>query len=210
MAVDHFAQKAARYEDNPSRVDNVATIAEAILRRFAFRPAMHLIDFGSDTGLLLEKIAPYVDRITAIDVSPAMNRQLADKRSRIACELELLEVDLEKTTLPLRVDGIISSMTMHHIADTAAMFAKFHAMLRDGGFIAIADLDCEDGSFHSEDTGVFHHGFEREAFAKLPADAGFASVRLDSVSVLRKPQGEYGVFLLSARRPGPDLANAQR
>lgn len=200
MSIDHFAQKAGSYEDNPARVDNVTTIAGAIQRRLALSRDMHLIDFGSGTGLLLEQIAPAVGKITAIDVSPAMNGQLAQKRARIACELEMLAVDLEKTTLPLRVDGIISSMTMHHIADVAAMFVKFHAMLKPGGFIAIADLDREDGSFHSEDTGVFHHGFEREAIARLASDAGFVSVQLDAASVLRKPQGDYSIFLLTARR----------
>ena len=30
--------------------------------------------------------------------------------------------------------------------------------LNSVGFIAIADLDTENGSFHDEDTGVFHQG----------------------------------------------------
>lgn len=201
MSIDHFASKADSYEQNPSRVDNVANIANAILSAFEFNHSMHIMDFGSGTGLLLEKIAPHVGKVTAVDVSKSMNRQLQEKRDRLPCELDIREVDLASSDLPLQVDGIISSMTMHHIEDVGAMFKKFHAMVKGGGFIAISDLDTEDGGFHTEDTGVFHHGFDRTEFAKAASEAGFQSVKVSSASVVHKPQGDFGVFLLTAIRP---------
>lgn len=201
MKIDRFANKADRYEQNQNRVDNVANIAHAILDTVQCNHDMHIIDFGSGTGLLLEKLAPHVRKITAVDTSPAMNRQLEEKRSRLPCELDVLEVDLVKMSIPLQVDGIVSSMTMHHIEDIDAMFATFHSMVRGGGFIAISDLDLEDGSFHSEDTGVFHHGFDRDAFARAAMGAKFEQVQIVSASVVHKPPREYGVFLLTAVRP---------
>ena len=201
MTVDRFAHKASSYEQNKSRVDNVANIAKSVLDVIALDRSMHIVDFGSGTGLLLEKIAPYVGRITAVDISQSMNLQLHEKRSRLDCEIDILEVDLEKTSIPLQVDGIVSSMTMHHVEDIEAMFVKFYSMVKAGGFIAISDLDTEDGSFHTEDTGVFHHGFEREAFAKAATKAGFQFAIVSSASVVHKPQGNYGVFLLTAIRP---------
>jgi cyclopropane fatty-acyl-phospholipid synthase-like methyltransferase len=201
MSIDHFAGKADSYEQNPNRVDNVANIANAILGAFKFNRSMHIMDFGSGTGLLLERIAPHVGKMTAVDVSKSMNRQLQEKRDRLPCELEILEVDLAQTNIPLQVDGIISSMTMHHIEDVGAMFKKFYAMVKGGGFIAISDLDTEDGSFHTEDTGVFHQGFDRQEIARAASDAGFQSVNVLSASVVHKPQGDFGVFLLTAIRP---------
>lgn len=196
MAHDHFAHKAGSYEQNKDRVDNVANIADAIVARVRLAKSMHLMDFGSGTGLLLERIAPHVGKITAVDVSQSMNAQLREKQSRLACEVEILEMDLETSPLHRAFDGIISSMTMHHIKDIAAMFAKFHAMLNKGGFIAIADLDREDGSFHTEDTGVHHAGFDRETITKLAADAGFKNVATVTVSVINKRGKDYPVFLL--------------
>jgi putative AdoMet-dependent methyltransferase len=201
MSIDHFAGKADSYEQNPNRVDNVANIANAILGAVEFNRSMHIMDFGSGTGLLLERIAPHVGKMTAVDVSKSMNRQLQEKRDRLPCELEILEVDLAQTNIPLQVDGIISSMTMHHIEDVGAMFEKFHAMVKGGGFIAISDLDAEDGSFHTEDTGVFHQGFDREEIARAAFEAGFQSVNVSSASVVHKPQGDFEVFLLTAIRP---------
>jgi cyclopropane fatty-acyl-phospholipid synthase-like methyltransferase len=161
---------------------------------------MHLMDFGSGTGLLLERIAPHVGRITAVDVSPAMNNQLRSKQAHLGCELEILEIDLESRQISGKFDGIISSMTMHHVRDVAGMLATFHALLVDGGFIAIADLDAEDGSFHTEDTGVHHHGFPREEIAGMARAAGFTGVSVIEASRLHKPQGDYSVFLLKGVR----------
>jgi 2-polyprenyl-3-methyl-5-hydroxy-6-metoxy-1,4-benzoquinol methylase len=129
-----------------------------------------------------------------------MNSQLNEKRNRLGCEIEILEVDLEKLAIEQTFDGIISSMTMHHVEDVKSMFGKFHSMLNDGGFVAIADLDTEDGSFHTEDTGVFHFGFDRDAIAKAALEAGFRNVDIVSASVVHKPQGDYPVFLLTGFR----------
>lgn len=200
MSTDFFAHKANGYERNPSRVENVDNIARSILETVKLDRAMHVMDFGSGTGLLLERIAPHVGAITAVDVSPSMNAQLLAKKGLLDCDLDIVEADLEKTDLDTRFDGIVSSMTMHHVENVAAMFRKFHALLREGGFIAISDLDAEDGSFHTEDTGVHHFGFDREAFAHSAAEAGFRSIRMATASVVRKPQGDFPVFLLTALR----------
>jgi cyclopropane fatty-acyl-phospholipid synthase-like methyltransferase len=200
MTVDHFANKAGVYEQNKNRVDNVANIAQGILDTIPFNLSMHVIDFGSGTGLLLEKIAPFVGKITAVDISKAMNQQLRNKQNQLGCPVEILEVDLTTADIPFQVDGIISSMTMHHVENIAAMFNKFYTMLKPGGFIAIADLDTEDGSFHTEDTGVFHNGFDRTAFAQSATNAGFQSAKVTSASEIQKSNGAYGVFLLTAFR----------
>ena len=197
---DLFAHKAPDYDQDARRVDNVARIAEAMLARLRLDRGMRLVDFGSGTGLLLAHIAPLVGHITAIDVSPAMNRQLAAKRATLGCALEILQLDLANTPLERTFDGIISSMTMHHVADTAAMLGRLHGMLVAGGFIALADLEREDGSFHGDKAGVHHQGFEPEALAAQARLAGFDEVHTSTVSEIRKNGRSYPVFLLTACR----------
>jgi cyclopropane fatty-acyl-phospholipid synthase-like methyltransferase len=196
MTIDHFAHKAGSYEQDKDRVDNVAQIANAMIIGIRFTKSMHIMDFGSGTGLLLERIAPYVSKIAAVDVSASMNAQLREKQGRLGCDVQMLEIDLEKSQLDQKFDGIISSMTMHHIKDIPAMFDKFHAMLNDDGFIAIADLEREDGTFHSQDTGVHHSGFAQDEITKVASSAGFKNVAISTASVVRKSQGDYPVFLL--------------
>ncbi len=200
MSHDFFAEKAASYEQNPQRVDNVVAIGNAIKATIPLQSGMQLLDFGAGTGLLLQQIAPWVAKITALDVSPSMNAQLRAKAADIGCELEVLELDLTQTPFQRQFDGIISSMTLHHIADIPALLLQFHQLLRPGAFIALADLDTEDGSFHTEDTGVFHCGFDRAEIATQARAAGFVEVQVHAASVVQKPHGQYPVFLLTGRR----------
>ncbi|MCB1165573.1 MAG: methyltransferase domain-containing protein [Leptospiraceae bacterium] len=198
MKNDLFSHKADSYDKNEKRVENVDNIARAIADTVSLNKGMEILDFGSGTGLLLQRIAPHVKKITAVDVSPSMNDQLLAKAAHIECELETVQMDLTTDALDSKFDGIISSMTMHHIKDIPGILQRFRLLLRPGAFLALADLEPEDGSFHDEDTGIFHLGFNPEEFAALVRNAGFQDVRWNRVSVVQKPQGEYPVFLITA------------
>lgn len=198
---DYFAQKAQTYENNAARVTNVHTIADAILEKITYdKQSSHLMDFGSGTGLLTSQIAPYVRKITTVDISASMNDVLKSKLSSIPCEIQMCEYDLVSTEINEQYDGIISSMTIHHVEDVPALLEKFYRMLHAGGTIALADLDKEDGSFHTENTGVFHFGFDQNEFASWARQAGFEEVSIEIVSVAKKPYGEFPIFLLTGTK----------
>lgn len=197
---DFFAGKANDYDKEQSRTQNVSTIAQTILNEVSFSKEMSILDFGSGTGLLLSEIAPYVGEITAIDISSSMIAVLKSKKEDIKCSLEIVQMDLTKETLDRKFDAVISSMTIHHIEDTLALFKKFHSLLKEEGIIAIADLDSEDGSFHTEDTGVFHCGFDREDFVQMVKSAGFKDIKIQNASIIAKPTNDYSVFLITAKK----------
>lgn len=69
MSKDFFAHKASDYEKNQKRVSNVDNIAQNIIDNIPLAKDMHLMDFGAGTGLLLQRIAPHVGKITAVDVN---------------------------------------------------------------------------------------------------------------------------------------------
>ena len=205
MSQDLFAHKAQGYEANSHRVAAVQGIGRSLLSVIALHGDMHLMDFGSGTGLLLEQLAPRVGKVTAVDVSAAMNLELEAKRHRLPCELEILPLDLTGEPLHtcldgVRFDGIVSSMTLHHVADISALLVRFYALLPPGGFIALADLDAEDGRFHPDMSGVYHAGFARASIRALAEQAGFSQVEICTASVAQKPWGDYPIFLLTARR----------
>ncbi len=200
MSNDFFAQKANVYDSDSKRVENVDNIANTIIQTIKLDPNMHVMDFGSGTGLLLERIAPHVRKITGVDISSSMIEQLSRKKSDLPCELDIVHADLAKSDVGTEFDGIISSMTLHHIDDVNSIFAKFHSCLREGGFLAISDLDSEDGSFHTEDTGVYHLGFDREEIAQVAVNTKFRDVGVIDASIVHKPHGKYPVFLLIARK----------
>jgi len=196
--VDLFAHKSKNWDMKSRRVTNARSIAELIVKNIELNKRMEIMDFGAGTGLLGFFIAPFVKKIVAVDNSPSMLKEFQNKCDEFQCETEVVEKDLSCEILERKFDGIISSMTIHHLEDTLALFRKFYDMLHEGGFIAIADLDSEDGSFHSDNTGVFHYGFNREVLRAIAEEAGFKDVKFDTASTINKPHKDFTVFLLTA------------
>jgi cyclopropane fatty-acyl-phospholipid synthase-like methyltransferase len=197
---DYFAEKAKDYDSEKSRTQNVDNIAQAILKEVPFSKEMNVMDFGSGTGLLLSKIAPHVSEITAVDISASMNAVLTSKLDAIDCKLQIVEMDLTKETLDKKFDAIISSMTIHHIDNVLELFKKFYSLLGDNGTVAIADLDTEDGSFHTADTGFFHCGFDRDEFLTIAKSAGFKNLKIQTASTVKNEKGNYPIFLLTGNK----------
>jgi SAM-dependent methyltransferase len=115
-------------------------------------------------------------------------------------------VDLEQGG---RIEGIfqllVSSMTLHHVPDTTGLFKRWYELLLTGGYVYFADLDAEDGSFHGDNTGVFHPGFDREHLKKDLLAAGFRDVRDTTAATITRDAAEEGkkefpVFLIAARK----------
>jgi len=195
---DLFAHKSKSWDMNSKRVQNAKGIAELIVKNIKLDESMELMDFGAGTGLLSYFVAPYIKKIVAVDNSPSMLLEFEAKCGEFACATEVMQKDLSVDTIDRKFDGIISSMTIHHLEDISSLFEKFYTMLNDGGFIAIADLDTEDGSFHSDNTGVYHHGFDRKSLQSIAQNVGFKDVKFDLASTIKKPHSSFTVFLLTA------------
>lgn len=196
--VDHFKHKSKSWDMSSMRVKNAKSIADLIVKNINFNDTMEIMDLGAGTGLLSYFIAPYVTKIIAVDNSPSMLEEFKSKASEFDSQTEVIEADIAKEELNRSFDGIISSMTIHHVEETKALFSKLYGMLNDNGFIAIADLDSEDGSFHSDNTGVHHHGFDRMKLEAIAKEVGFKDIKFDLASIIDKPHCTFTVFLMTA------------
>jgi cyclopropane fatty-acyl-phospholipid synthase-like methyltransferase len=197
-SVDHFKNKSKSWDMSSMRVQNAKSIADLIVKNIKFNETMEVMDLGAGTGLLSYFIAPYVAKIIAVDNSPSMLEEFKNKASEFDSETEIMAADISTDDLGRTFDGIISSMTIHHVEDTKALFSKLYALLNDNGFIAIADLDTEDGSFHSDNAGVFHYGFDRKILETIAKEVGFKEITFDLASTINKPQATFTVFLMTA------------
>jgi len=197
-----FDQEAATWDDNPRRVRLAKAVAQAIAQHVPLSGAMTVLDFGCGTGLLTLRLQPLVGSIIGADTSPGMLKVLAgkvEKQGQDAVESFLLKSE-DGFALRGAYDLIVSSMTLHHVPDVAALFRQFRAHLRPGGRVALADLYLEDGSFHESAEDVFHPGFERKAILALLAEAGFAEAEIRTAHGIRRNGRDYPVFLATGRR----------
>ena len=204
-----FDKDAALWDENPGRSRVADGVAQAINDEGLPEPSMDVLDFGCGTGLLALRLLPHARSVTGADTSPGMLdvfRAKIQAQSLSNASAQLL--DPETDDLEGVYDLIVSSMTLHHIPDVAALFRRFYAALKPGGWIALADLEPEDGQFHADPTGVFHFGFPREALLAMAAEAGFETPRHKTALTIEKPAADgqvrpFPIFLLVAQKKSP-------
>ena len=194
---DLFKDKAKVWDSGSVRVNGAKKIADAIKKEFELHKQMQILDFGVGTGLLGFDIASSVGQVYGVDVSAEMINKLQEKNTP---ELQIITYtqDIIKEPLEQVFDGIISSMTLHHIEHLKDFFDTIYNNLTEEGFIAIADLETEDGTFHSDNTGVFHFGFDKDTLTKIVQESGFKNVEFKNINTIQKPQTDFGIFLLTA------------
>ena len=206
--LSRFDAIAAQWDESPMRTEMARAVADAISAAVPLEPHWHALEYGCGTGLVGLQLLPHVGHLLETDLSPGMLTVLGEKARAAGLDKIATQVlDLTRSAPPAaRFDLIFSSMALHHIPDVAALLRTFFSMLVPGGWVALADLDAEDGSFHSPDVpGVAHHGFDRKTLEGWLGAAGFAAVSIRTAyTVEREREGEqrrYPIFLATGQRP---------
>lgn len=197
--MNEFDEKARTWDLDPVRSQRAKEVADAMRHDISATPVDNAFEFGCGTGLVSFFMQPHVGRIVMADTSKGMLDVLREKiRSAGVENMHAVELDLTISGPPEeKFDIIYTLLTLHHVQETARLISVFHTMLKEGGFLCIADLDTEDGSFHGEGfTG--HNGFDREALVKQTENAGFRNSRIRTVAGIERvvEAGEKKMFPL--------------
>ena len=210
--ISYFDQAAATWDDNPSRIALMKAVGEGILREAQPTKSMDVLDYGCGTGLVGLYLLPHVRSVTGADNSAGMLDVLQEKIKNGGLDnMRTMRLDLEHDRVPTdRYHLVVSSMTLHHIADTRIILGAFHQMLHPRGLLCIADLDTEPGVFHTPDVApsVHHQGFDRGGLKAELAEIGFNDLRDITAHTIRKPiendgERDFPVFLFVARKRNP-------
>jgi len=204
MGTEHFDDKAATWDDDPEKVRQAQDVARAVTAAVPLGEATRLLEYGAGTALVTQELLTStggVGRVTLADNSPGMRAVLRDKIDSGAMppDTRVWDLDLENQPAPAeRFDLIVSSMVMHHVRELPVVLAAFAELLVEGGHLCIADLDREDGSFHTHDFDG-HHGFDRGELAKALEQAGLVDVAVTDCTHITREGVRYPVFLATAR-----------
>jgi SAM-dependent methyltransferase len=197
-----FDEAAPTWDAEERRTLLARDVTAAIATRCALPADLDVLDFGCGTGLVSLGLRPLVRSVTGVDTSRGMLDVLEGKLREggvPGVRAVFLPPDAP-LSLPDRFHLVVSSMTLHHVADLARLFSRFHDHLLPGGRVALADLDTEDGTFHDDARGVVHLGFDRGDVAALLRVAGFGDVSVETAAVTRKGERSYPLFLATGRK----------
>jgi len=202
-----FDKVADTWDEDPIRIRLAEDIAGAISREIMLTSDMDVLDFGCGTGLLTLQLQAKVHSVTGVDSSTGMLSVLENKIARQnLANVRTLYCDLDRGDVLTDVYQLVtSSMTLHHIKEIGPLLAQFHKILSPSGHLCIADLDLDEGQFHSDNEGVFHDGFDRALLRQAFTEAGFDDVRDITAAEVTKPlpgggTRKFSVFLMTGRK----------
>jgi len=159
--MNEFDIKAAAWDKNPMHWDRSEAIANEIKKLIPLNSDMTALEYGAGTGITSFLLKDHLKKITLMDNSTEMVKMMTAKIEATKVENMLaLNFDLEHNDYAGgSFDLIFTQMVLHHVNDIDSIIKKFSSLLNPGGYLAIADLYEEDGSFHGEGfTG--HRGFD--------------------------------------------------
>lgn len=196
-----FDSAANSWDEEPRRVKLAVEIAAAIKTRINLSSRWDALDFGCGTGLVTLELAPLLRSMTGVDSSCGMLDKLAEKISSSGIRNVQTQLrDLAAGKMPAGIFHLITSaMTLHHIKDPVKLLSSLTSHIHPGGWIALADLAAEDGSFHDDPTGIFHHGFSQQDLVTLLESSGYSHILVAQVATIIKGDRTYPVLLAVAQ-----------
>jgi len=205
--MNEFDLKAAEWDQNPIIWERAEAIANEIKRLIPLKKQMTALEFGAGTGVTSFILKDFLKEITLMDNSTEMVKVMNNKIKTSRVEnLKTLNFNLEQDDFKdAKFDFIFNQMVLHHITDIKNIITKFYNLLNPGGFLAIADLYTEDGSFHGEGFAG-HKGFDPAELSGLLLKSGFQNITHHQCFVINKEISvaktkQFNVFLLIAQRP---------
>jgi ubiquinone/menaquinone biosynthesis C-methylase UbiE len=204
--INEFDLKASDWDENPMHHARSEAIAKEMVRLLPLNQGMNALEFGSGTGILSFLLRDRLKEILLMDSSTEMvnvtNRKIESTGVK---NLKPIVFDLEHENYSAKYfDLIFTQMVLHHVNDIEKLFDKFNKMMNPDGFIAIADLYTEDGSFHGEGFSG-HNGFNIEELSRTLKKCNFNVISSGQCFVINRKISEnvtnqYPVFLLIANR----------
>jgi ArsR family transcriptional regulator len=146
-------------------------------------PALVVGDLGCGTGQLTHTIAPYVNRVIAVDASNDM-LDAARQRLHDSPNVDVRQGELE--SLPIdngALHAAMLSLVLHYSPDPARALAEVVRVLRPGGRVLVVDMLPHDREEYQQQMGHVWLGFSEKQMTKFLTGVGFSDVHVRALPV---------------------------
>ena len=156
-------------------------------------------DLGSGTGAITQSLAPFVERVIAVDESGAM---LAAARKRLhgVENVDIRNGRLE--ALPLsdgEVDVALLFLVLHYVTDPARVISEAVRVLKPGGRLLVLDMMPHDRQDLRQTMGHLWQGFDAVTLSGWMQAAGLEGFRYNGLPADPDAKGPI-LFAASAKR----------
>ena len=196
-----FDSRAREWDKDKMHTKRSVAIAAELEKMIPVNRSWKAMEYGAGTGILSFLLKDWFSEITLMDNSQEMIAVCNEKAKYHKIKnFKPLWFDLEKMTFDGKFDIIYNQMVLHHVNDIEAIINTFYSLLNTGGYLAIADLYSEDGSFHGSEVKV-HWGFDTDKLTNILKNAGFKNVKHKSCFEIKRESGKkYLVFLMVGKK----------
>ena len=216
---ERFNEEAKSWDSRPFVNAASKEALTAITKRFQalnFQPKQ-VLEIGCGTGILSFLMAPYVERVVAIDAAQGMIDVLEQKIQRDDAPKNIVPIailleDPEDPSLPpadtsntsgrrQKFDLITSHLVLHHIPELEAVLKTMFGCLAPTGRVMLTDFEDfgpEAKRFHAQSKmdGVARHGINVKDITAMMERVGFTNVDVRShwtmQKLCEKVPGEFG------------------
>lgn len=140
-------------------------------------PSWTVADLGCGTGQLADALAPFVERVIAVDESAAMLRAA---RARLAARTNVAVRQGSLESVPLErgeVHCAILSLVLQYVAEPVPVLSSVREALAPGGRALVLDLRPHDRADLREQMGHAWSGVDEPQLHAWAAEAGFSRCR---------------------------------
>ena len=182
-----FASAAGEWDRMRAELFGTHFYAQSLLA--LLDPRWVVGDLGCGTGQVSELVAPYVERVVAVDASSEM---LSAARSRLRQHKSVILKKGVLEKLPIEDDSLDVAalvLVLHHLADPVAALSEARRVLQPGGRLLVVDMYPHEREEYKQQMGHVWLGFSEEKMSKHVAAAGFEPGVFHSLSPEAEAKG---------------------
>ena len=163
-------------------------------------PGGSVVELGTGTGVLFERLASRADKLIGVEASPGMLEVTRRRIQRLQAdwiELRLGEVE----HLPVangEADQVVAAMVLHHLPDPNRALLEASRVLAPGGILLVAELIKHADEELRDSLGDQWLGFEPDELVAWMEEAGFGNA--ESLTLPHTQRG-FSAFLARGVRP---------